>query len=387
MQYIIAEYAQDAPPIIREYLNHFTVVRGRSSSTAREYFLDLRLFFRFLLIQRGFFPRTTPFDEISIKTVDIDLIRSVQLNDVYDFLSYIATSRPKHGKSAASALGVNTRARARKVSALRSFYKYLHSSVHLLDTNPLSDLEVNIREQSLPVHLTQNEAIRLLEAVDGPYATRDYCILTLFLNCGLRVSELVGMNLGDVRENVLRVVGKGNKERIVYLNQACLDAIEAYMPARIVPHDMDKYAFFISKKRNRINVQTVKWLVKKHLAHADLDTTKLSVHKLRHTAATLMYQNGVDIRTLQTMLGHSNLDTTTIYTHIVHEDLARAADQIPLATVKMSKKLKKVADEVANESARGIADNTPPAPTTSDQTDTVPTTEAASGATSPDDSN
>ena len=177
----------------------------------------------------------------------------------------------------------------------------------------------------------------LLSHVDGPYAERDYCILTLFLNCGLRVSELAGINLTDIRERSIRVLGKGNKERILYLNDACAEAIEHYKPYRIKPHETDKNALFTSKKRNRISVQTIKWLVKKYLDQAGLDSAKYSAHKLRHTAATLMYQNGVDIRTLQNVLGHVRLDTTMIYTHIDDVHVKEAAERNPLSRLQQAK--------------------------------------------------
>ena len=198
----------------------------------------------------------------------------------------------------------------------------------------MSNLESPTIRKTLPVYLTTDDSLKLLESVQGEYAERDYCILTLFLNCGLRVSELVGLNLTDFQGDTVRVLGKGNKERTVYLNDACKAALERYLPKRITPHDRDKNALFISRNRNRINVQTVKWLVKKHLEQAGLDTQKYSAHKLRHTAATLMYQNGVDIRTLQSILGHTSVNTTMIYTHIEDSSLREAATKNPLASVK-----------------------------------------------------
>ena len=203
----------------------------------------------------------------------------------------------------------------------------------MLETNPMASLESPTIRKTLPVYLTADDSVKLLEAVQGEYAERDYCILTLFLNCGLRVSELVGLNLTDFQRDTVRVTGKGGKERTVYLNEACADAINQYLPHRLRPHDRDKNALFISRNRNRISVQTVKWLVKKYVGQAGLNTHKYSAHKLRHTAATLMYQNGVDIRTLQTILGHTSVSTTMIYTHIEDSSLREAAQKNPLASV------------------------------------------------------
>lgn len=333
MNYLISEYAFDASPVLRDFLVYISTIRGKSAKTAYEYFLDLRLFFRFLKLNRRIVPAGTPFDEISIRDVGVDLLRTVTLSDLYEFLTYIAEQRPVQQNSPATGYGLSPRSRARKVSALRTFFKYLTSKVHLLDTNPAQDLESVSRRKEIPRYLSVDSSLQLLDAVQGPYAERDYCILTLFLNCGMRVSELVGLNLSDIQDNTIRVLGKGNKERILYLNAACLSALERYYPTRITPHDIDKNALFVSRNRNRINVQTVKWLVKKYLNLAGLDAEKYSAHKLRHTAATLMYQNGVDVRTLQTILGHSNLDTTMIYTHLADESVREAADRNPLSRV------------------------------------------------------
>ena len=333
MNYLISEYAYDAPPVLRDFLVYISTIRGKSAKTAYEYFLDLRLFFRFLKLNRRLVPTETPIEEISIRDVDPTLLRTVTLSDLYEFLTYIAEQRPVQQNSATTSYGLSPRSRARKVSALRTFFKYLTSKVHLLEHNPAQDLESVSRRKEIPRYLTVDSSLQLLEAVQGPYAERDYCILTLFLNCGMRVSELVGLNLSDIQGDTLRVLGKGNKERIIYLNSACLSALERYYPTRITPHDIDRNALFISRNRNRINVQTVKWLVKKYLNLAGLDSEKYSAHKLRHTAATLMYQNGVDVRTLQTILGHSNLDTTMIYTHLADESMREAAERNPLSHV------------------------------------------------------
>lgn len=337
MRYIISEYAHDAAPILRDFLVYMTTIRGKSPKTAFEYFLDLRLFLRFIKIQRGLAARNTPLENISIFDVDETLLHTIKLSDIYDFLTYIGEERPTQANSPATDYGLSPISRARKVSSIRSFFRYVTDKAHILDSNPAGGLEVPAKPKDLPRYLTTNDSVHLLESIAGKYAERDYCILTIFLNCGLRVSELVGLNLTDVREGTLRVRGKANKERMLYLNEACEDAIEQYLPVRIQPHEADRNALFVSRNRNRINVQTVKWLVKKYITAAGLDPTKYSAHKLRHTAATLMYQNGVDIRTLQSVLGHARVDTTMIYTHIADQHVREAAERNPLSHITRKK--------------------------------------------------
>ena len=338
MEKPMSQYAADAPRVLRDFLTYISTIQGKSSKTAHEYYLDLRLFFRVLKHNKGLVPKALPLDQIPIEDIDIDFLRDVTLSDAYDYLEYMSGERPTQQDSTATDFGLSGTSRARKVSAIRAFFRYLTDKRHLLDSNPVSNLESPTIRKTLPVYLTTDDSVRLLEAVQGEYAERDYCILTFFLNCGLRVSELVGLNLTDFQGDTVRVLGKGNKERTVYLNQACKAALEQYLPKRITPHEKDKNALFISRNRNRINVQTVKWLVKKHLGQAGLDTQKYSAHKLRHTAATLMYQNGVDIRTLQNILGHTSVNTTMIYTHIEDSSLREAAAKNPLASVKPSRK-------------------------------------------------
>lgn len=326
----------DASPVLREYLTYMETIMGRSHKTVNEYFLDLRTFLRFMLQKRGQISPGTSFDEISIASIDLPFLESVTRTDLLDYLMFAANERPKYYRSAQTSYGNQPRTRARKVSALRSFYKYLCEKQRYFEENPTAGLDTPKTKKTLPKFLTLQESLLLLQSVDGPYRERDYCMLTLFLNCGLRVSELVGINLSDINkeDQRLRVLGKGNKERFVYLNPACCDAVEAYLPHRIAPLPEARDALFISKQRKRISVQTVKWLVGKHLNQAGLSQKHCSAHKLRHTAATLMYQNGVDVRTLKEVLGHENLDTTMIYTHVIDDNLRDAADKNPLSGVR-----------------------------------------------------
>jgi len=341
----VNHYAAGAPPLLRDFLNYMLTIRGRSAKTTHEYFLDLRTFFRYLKQEKGLVPPALPFDQIEIEDIDLAFIRDITLSDTYDYLAFMAQERPRQANSPATGFGISAASRARKIAALRSFFKYLTDKAGLLEYNPISNLVPPKVRKPLPRFLTAEDSMQLLESVEGPFAERDYCILTLFLNCGMRVSELAGLNLGDFQGDSVRVLGKGGKERVLYLNDACKAALEAYLPTRIKPHDRDRTALFVSRNRNRISVQTVKWLVKKHVREAGLDAQKMSPHKLRHTAATLMYQNGVDIRSLQTILGHENLDTTMIYTHIEDASLREATTKNPLSAVQPKARKKAVPEK------------------------------------------
>jgi site-specific recombinase XerD len=331
------DYLQTSPEVLKEFLVYMETIMGRSKNTVHAYYLDLRMFFRFLLQKRNIVSPDIPFDEIALDAVDLQLVRSVTRGEVLDFLIYASRERPKFHKSPETSYGNDTRARARKISALRSFYRYYCDKLQLIEENPTKSLDAPKARKELPKFLTLQESLDLLNSIEGPNYQRDYCIITLFLNCGMRVSELVGINIADIADDRLRLLGKGNKERMVYLNKACIDAIEAYLPHRISPKTGHKNALFISKQGKRMSVQTVKQLVKKYLMLAGLGQKHCSVHKLRHTAATLMYQNGVDVRTLKDVLGHEDLDTTVIYTHIVDENLRDAAARNPLSGQKPKK--------------------------------------------------
>ena len=325
------DYRSEAPAVLRDFLSYHETIKGHSRATVDEYFLDLRNFFRYLKIERGLVPRSTVLDEISIQDVDLKLIASVTLNDVYDYMAFLSRDKVKNERSHEPEYGLMASSRARKIATIRSFYKYLTVKTKQLDVNPVEGLDTPKTTKSLPRYLTLEESRRLLDAVDGVNRERDYCIICLFLNCGLRISEIVGLNIGDVREDSLRILGKGSKERIVYLNDACQAAIEAYKPVRSQMVNRSVSAFFVSNRRQRMSRETVHAMVKKTLFKAGLDPDKYSAHKLRHTAATLMLQNGVDVRTLQEVLGHEHLNTTQIYTHVDNSELRVAAQANPLA--------------------------------------------------------
>ena len=325
------DYRTEAPPLLRDFLVYHETIQGHSRRTVDEYFLDLRNFFRFLKLDKGRVARNTPLDQISIDDVDLELVSSVTLSDVYSYMNYLSRDRIVHPNSPDAHSGLSAPARARKVAAIRSFYKYLTNKAKLISENPMQDLDSPHLKKSLPRYLDLEESVSLLDHVDGANQARDYCILTLFLNCGLRISELVGLNVADVRGNQLRVLGKGNKERMLFLNEACQSALEDWLTERSMLTLVDQNALFVTlQNRRRISRAAVHKLVKKHLAAAGLDSTQYSAHKLRHTAATLMLQNGVDVRTLQEVLGHDHLNTTQIYTHVDSEAMRQAAQLNPL---------------------------------------------------------
>lgn len=331
------DYRTDAPPILRDFLTYHETIQGHSRKTVDEYFLDLRNFFRYIKIEKGKAARTTELEEISIDDLDLELVCSVTLTDVYSYMSYLSRDRAQHPNSRYTDYGLTPAARARKIATIRSFYKYLTVKAKLIPENPMQNLDSPRLRKSLPKYLDLDGSLALLNAVDGTFRERDYCILTLFLNCGLRISELIGLNVTDVRGNQLRVLGKGNKERILYLNEACISALEDYLSVRGTVGILEPNALFISQRRKRISKAAVEKLVKKYLTAAGLDSTQFSPHKLRHTAATLMLQNGVDVRTLQEVLGHENLNTTQIYTHVDSESMRIAARANPLGKVKRKK--------------------------------------------------
>lgn len=321
------EILQNAPEIIKGFLGYLQTVKGKSIKTVEEYFCDLRTFFRYMKIKRNIVDSSVNFEEINIDDINIEIIKTINLLDVFEYMNYLSECR-----------GNNGAARSRKASSLRMFFKYLTHKVQLLETNPIEQLETPKVAKSLPKFLTLEQSKKLLDTVTeyaGKYIERDYCIITLFLNCGMRLSELVGINLKDIGDNAtLKLKGKGNKERMIYLNQACQKSIENYLKVRPVDGVKDKNALFISRQNNRMSVKTVQFMVNNYISRAGLSGLGYSVHKLRHTAATLMYQYGnVDIRILKDILGHENLGTTEIYTHIANKQIKQAIECNPLACI------------------------------------------------------
>ncbi|MBQ8510214.1 MAG: tyrosine recombinase XerC [Clostridia bacterium] len=326
----------ELPQSVRDFVSYKLTVQGRSKKTMDEYALDLRTFFRFLTAKReGLDLRAMDDDEFAaadISGIGLDIIGSVTSQEIYEFLYFALEKR-----------GNQWSARARKLSALKSFYKYLTISVRVIENDPTKNIEGPQKKNALPKFLTLKESERLLATVradsESKTVARDYCIITLFLNCGMRLSELVGINLSDIDRDMesLRVVGKGSKERMIYLNDACRDALNDWLKVRAADavQIKDKNALFLSSRHSRISNKTVQWVVYKYLKLAGLENRHLSTHKLRHTAATLMYQSGnVDVRVLKDILGHEQLNTTQIYTHVSDEHMKKAISDNPLASFR-----------------------------------------------------
>ncbi len=318
-------YQNEAPQVLREFLVYHDTIKGQSKKTVDSYFMDLRTFTRYLYIARDLVPRDTALEDVDIRGADLDFYGKVTLTEVYDFLAYLSRDR-----------ALNASSRARMIVSLKGFYRYLTVKTKQLTVDPVQNLDTPKLQKSLPHYLTLEESQRLLSAVDGKNKQRDYCILCLFLNCGLRISEMVGLNLTDIRTDHLLIHGKGSKERIVYLNDACVQALNDWLAIRKDIATTDKNAVFLSARRKRVSVDAIQVMVHKTLLKAGLDADAISPHKLRHTAATLMLQSGVDVRTLQELLGHENLNTTQIYTHIANAELKMAAASNPLAKFEPS---------------------------------------------------
>lgn len=320
------------PDFLNAFLDYSITILNKSPNSVKEYNYDLNTFLKFIKMH---FKMTEEKDlkEIEIKDFTVDTLKKIKLEDIHAFLSYLAIqfkSKPA--------------TRARKVSTIRIFFKYLSQKANLLQENPAQNLETPKLDKRTPKYLTLEESQRLLDVIETEDRNkeRDYAIITLFLNCGMRLSELVGIDITDINfdEESLSIIGKGNKERTIYLNKACIKAINEYLAVRpkAVKKQEAKNALFLSERLERISKRTVQYIVEKELRKSGLDTNKYSVHKLRHTAATLMYQYGnVDIRALQEVLGHESISTTEIYTHVANEQVRKALEDNPLSDYHLRK--------------------------------------------------
>lgn len=318
-----------APEPLLSFLKYSQGILGKSENTVNEYFYDIRTFYRFLKIHYNLADENSEFEKIEILDFDLEYVKKITLNDIYEYIFFL--SREKNNSSTTI---------ARKTASLRSYFKYLYSKSKIIDSNPIADLDNVKLKKQLPKYFSIDDSIKLLDSIDGRNAERDYCIITLFLNCGMRLSELVSINITDIRGDVITITGKGNKERTIYLNDACLLALNDYLKIRnsISAEASSKNALFLSSRNKRISRRTVQSLVEKYVTKIGLDRHKYTTHKLRHTAATLMYQSGVDIRALQEILGHEQLSTTEIYTHVDNQQLKTAVSKNPLNNIKNTKK-------------------------------------------------
>ena len=317
------------PNFLNSFLDYTATILNKSPNTIKEYNYDLNNFLKFILVHFKMTDKKD-FKEIDIHDMSVSTVEKITLEDIHAYLFYLKNN---FNSKAAT--------RARKVASIRVFFNYLCNKSGMIDKNPAQNLETPKQDKRIPKYLSLDDSKKLLEAatnIDDRNKERDFAIITLFLNCGMRLSELVGINFKDINFNdcKLSVIGKGNKERTIYLNKACMNAINSYIAVR--PRDGVKSnsrdALFLSERKERISNRTVQYIVKQELQRAGLDTNKYSVHKLRHTAATLMYQYGnVDIRALQELLGHESISTTEIYTHVDNSQVRNAVESNPLANL------------------------------------------------------
>ena len=331
------------PAFLREYASYVVSIKGNSEKAVCEYLLDLRTFFRFLkLRQMDMLYEKEEFKKITISDVSLDDVRRITTQNIIDYLMFANLD-----------LKNNTSTRMRKLSAIKSFFAYAYAKRHYIDHNPSSDIDSPKKKKTLPKYLDVEEAVSLLTAIkedtESKTVVRDYAIVSLFLNTGMRLSELIGLDLDsfDSEFTKVKVLGKGSKERIIYLNDAARHDVIEYLRQRVDPRFIrtSEKAFFLSARQTRISNKTVQWMVYKYLDRAGLGMKGLSVHKLRHTAATLMFQSGkVDIRVLKDILGHEQLNTTQIYTHVVNKNLEDAVTHNPLADLKIQRKFKSYDD-------------------------------------------
>lgn len=327
-------YYNDCPKELKDFLFYIETIQGSSPNTVNGYYIDLKSFYRYIKLSSQHLPKKefekqlAEFESVDIYDVGLDVLKELTLSDIYEYLYFLSHERNNSPVT-----------RSRKISSLRAFFNYLHTKVKLIDNNPTKELTLPNTKKSMPKYLNLEQAKDLLKAAFS-LGEREYCMVTLFLNCGMRLSELVGLNLSDVKTDSVKILGKGNKERIVYLNAACVEALELYLPIRTKQINVvDKEALFLSSRGTRISARRVQQLVDKALQISGLANEGYSTHKLRHTAATLMYQhNNTDIRVLQEILGHVNLATTEIYTHVANKQVEDALKSSPLSNVKLTAK-------------------------------------------------
>lgn len=313
--------------LIDDFLDYMKATKGSSDNTIREYYYDLRIFVRFIKRRKNLAEGIENFDDIPVEDITPEILESVTKQDIYAYNAFLERERK-----------ISNRSKFRKISSVRSFYNYLYSKIEVIKKNPIIDIDMPKIEKTLPVYLTLDESLNLLKTIEKSkmklvYKKRDYAIVTLFLNCGMRLSELSGINISHLKEdNTLKVIRKGNKERTIYLNEASVYAIQEYLKLR---PQIEDDALFLSMREQRMSNRSIQHMIEKHMKNSGLDTNKYSVHKLRHTAATLLYEYGnADIRSLQEILGHESVNTTEIYTHVNKKSLKKMVESNPLANIK-----------------------------------------------------
>lgn len=313
--------------LVDDFLDYMKSTKGSSDNTVKEYYYDLRVFVRFIKKRKNLVDETIDFNDIAIEDISPEVLESVTKQDIYAYNAFLERERK-----------ISNRSKFRKISSVRSFYNYLYAKIEVIKKNPIIDIDMPKIEKTLPVYLTLDQSLNLLKTIEKSkikalYKKRDYAIVTLFLNCGMRLSELSAINISHLKDdNTLKVIGKGNKERTIYLNEASVYAINEYLKLR--PQIKDD-ALFLSMREQRMSNRSIQHMIEKHMKNSGLDTNKYSVHKLRHTAATLLYQYGnADIRSLQEILGHESVNTTEIYTHVNKKSLKKLVESNPLSKVR-----------------------------------------------------
>jgi len=328
----------ECPDFLNDYIYYVRIIQGRADTTVNEYYINIRLFLRYIRMMRE--NLTVPIETVKISDFPVEMLNSITLKDIYDFEYFLAEER-----------GNKNAARARKAAALKSFFGFLYKRAGIIKQNPIADIEMPSVKRALPKFLTLEECLKLLTQVEYENPERDYCIVTLFLNCGMRLNELVSINLGDIdfEERRLLLKGKGNKQRMIYINDACIYAVKTYLASRKNPPE-EPNALFLSRNKRRISRRRVEQIVEKALDQAGLGNRGISPHKLRHTAATLMYQHGnVDTLVIKEVLGHASIATTEIYTHLSDDRKQSAAEQIPISKIKHNSKITSKGKEKEND--------------------------------------
>lgn len=313
--------------LVDDFLDYMKSTKGSSDNTVKEYYYDLRVFVRFIKKRKNLVDESIDFNDIAIEDISPEVLESVTKQDIYAYNAFLERERK-----------ISNRSKFRKISSVRSFYNYLYAKIEVIKKNPIIDIDMPKIEKTLPVYLTLDQSLNLLKTIEKSkikalYKKRDYAIVTLFLNCGMRLSELSAINISHLKDdNTLKVIGKGNKERTIYLNEASVYAVNEYLKFR--PQIKDD-ALFLSMREQRMSNRSIQHMIEKHMKNSGLDTNKYSVHKLRHTAATLLYQYGnADIRSLQEILGHESVNTTEIYTHVNKKSLKKLVESNPLSKVR-----------------------------------------------------
>ena len=319
-----------APEVLKEFIFYSETIKGLAARSVRGNYIDLQLFFKFIIQKRNNSIDNDTINEVDISNIDIDFISKITQSDILEFLYFLKSAR-KNEKSS----------RARKLSSIKSFFKYYTIKSMKLSYNPAENIEAPNFDKKLPKYLTLEQSLELLNNIQTPFRERDYCIILLFLSCGMRLSELVGININDIHDDTIKIWGKGAKERQVYLNDSCIIALNEYLEIRnSIVSPVSEPALFISKRtKKRISDRRVEQIVEDCLKAAGLSDMGFTTHKLRHTAATQLYRyGGADVLSLKEILGHEHVNTTEIYTHLNDESVKKIAKSSPLANIKTSKK-------------------------------------------------